>query len=42
MSYEVDVLLDDKHESLLQVDSIIFDRFLQECPKYLSKFAISL
>ena len=31
----------DKQESLLQVDSIIFDRFGQACPNYSSKFAIS-
>ena len=31
-----------KHESLLQVDTIIFDGFGQACPKYLGKFAISL
>ena len=30
LSYEVDVLLADKHESLLQVDSIIFDEFGQD------------
>ena len=30
--YEVDVLNADKHESLLQVDSIIFDGFGQACP----------
>ena len=42
LSYEVDLLHADKHESLLQVDSIIFDGFGQACPKYLGKFAISL
>ena len=31
LSYEVDFLLDDEHESLLQVDSIIFDGFFQAC-----------
>ena len=31
-----------KHESLLQVDTIIFDGFGQAYPKYLGKFAISL
>ena len=30
----------DKHESLLQVDSIIFDGFGQAYPNYLGKFAI--
>ena len=42
LSYEVDVLDDDKHESLLQVDSVIFDIFGQVYPNYWSKFAISL
>ena len=42
LSYEVDVLYADKHESLLQGDSIIFYRFRQACPKYPGKFAISL
>ena len=32
----------DKHESLLKVDSIIFDGFGQACPNYLGKFEISL
>ena len=41
-SYEVDDLRADKHGSVLQVDSIIFDGFGQTCPKYLNKFAISL
>ena len=41
-SYEVDVLYADKHKSLLQVDSIIFDGFGQACPKYSDKFAIPL
>ena len=30
----------DKHESLLEVDSIIFDWFGQAYPNYLGKFAI--
>ena len=42
LSYEVDVLNADKHESLLQDDNIIFDGFGQACPKYADKFAISL
>ena len=42
LSYEVDVLHADKHESLLQGDSIIFHGFGQACPNYLSKFAIYL
>ena len=42
LSYEVDVLHPDKHESLLQIDISIFDRFGQACLKYLHKFAISL
>ena len=42
LSYEVDVLHAGKHESLLQVDSIIFVGFSQTCPKYPGKFAISL
>ena len=42
LSYEVDVLHADKHESLLQVDSIIFDGFGQAYPNYPGKFAISL
>ena len=33
LSYEVDVLHVGKHESFLQVDSIIFDGFSQTCPK---------
>ena len=40
LSYEVDVVHANKHESLLQVDSIIFDGFGQACPKYLVKFAM--
>ena len=42
LSYEVDVLNADKHERLLQVDSIIFDGFSQAWPNYPGKFAISL
>ena len=42
LSYGVDVLYADKHESLLQVDSIIFDGFGQACPNGPGKFAISL
>ena len=42
MSYEVDILHADKHKSLLQVDSIIFDGFGWAYPKYLGKFAMSL
>ena len=42
LNYEVDVLHADKHEGILQVDSIIFDGFGQACPKYQGKFAISL
>ena len=42
LSYEVDVLHADKHESLFKVDSIIFDGFGQACPKYPGKFAIFL
>ena len=42
LSYEADVLHADRHESLLQVDNIIFDGFGQGCPKYPAKFAMSL
>ena len=42
LSYEVDVLHADKHESLLQDYSIVFDGFGQTCPNYPGKFAISL
>ena len=42
LSYRVDDVHADEHESLLQVDSIIFDGFDQACPNYLGKFAISL
>ena len=37
----MDNLHPDKHESLLQVNSIIFDGFGQACPNYTVKFAIS-
>ena len=37
LSYKVDVLLDDKYGSLLQVDTIIFDGIGQACPKYPGK-----
>ena len=42
LSYEVDVLYAEKQESLLQVDSNIFDEFGQACSKCPDKFAISL
>ena len=42
LSYEVDVLHADKHESLLQVDLINFDGFGQAYPNFPGKFAISL
>ena len=42
LSCEVNVLHADKHESLLQVDSIIFDGFAQAFSNYLVKFPISL
>ena len=42
LSYEVDVLHADKYESPLQADSIIFDGFGQACPKWPSKFSLSL
>ena len=42
LGYEVGVLLAEKHESFLQVDSIILDGFVQAYPKYPGKFAISL
>ena len=41
LSYEVDVLHNDRDEYLLQVKSIIFDGFGQACPKYPGKFAVS-
>ena len=41
MSYEVDVLHADKRESLLRVDSIIFNGFGQACPKYPGESTIS-
>ena len=31
LSYELDVLHTNKHENLLEVDSIIFDKFGQAC-----------
>ena len=40
LSYEVDGLHADNHQSLLQVDSITFDEFGQACPKFPGKFAI--
>ena len=42
LSYEVDVFHADKHESLLQVDTIILDEVGQACLKYPGKFAMSL
>ena len=39
---EVDVLHADKHESLIQVDTAIFNGFGETYPKYVGKFAISL
>ena len=42
LSYELDLLDADKHESLLQVGSIIFDGFDQPCPNYLYKSDITL
>ena len=42
LSYEIDFLHTDNHESLLHVDSIIFDGFGQAYPKYPGKFAMSL
>ena len=42
MSYEVDVLHADKHESLSQVDAIVFDGVGQTCPKCPGKFLMSL
>ena len=42
LSYEADVLHADRRESLLQVDTFIFDVFGQGCPKYPAKFAMSL
>ena len=41
--HDVDVLHTDKHESLLQVDSIVFNGFAQTCSNnYPGKLAISL
>ena len=42
LGYKVDVLHANKHESLLQVDSIILSEFYQVCTEYSGKFAISL
>ena len=42
LSYEAYILHADKHESLSQVDSIVFYGFGQTCSKYLGKFAVSL
>ena len=42
LSYEVDALHADKHESFLQVDSMIFDGFDQACQNYPVKFAVTL
>ena len=42
LSYEVDILHADKHGSLIQVDSIIFDGLDLACPNYPVEFAISL
>ena len=42
MSHEVHVLHADKHESLLQVDSITFDELGQGCPKYPGKSVMTL
>ena len=42
LSYEVNALHADKHKSLLQVDSIIFDGFGQTYPKYPGTFSMSL
>ena len=36
LSYKA-VLHADRHESLLQIDNIIFDGFSQGCPKYPAK-----
>ena len=42
LGYKVDVLHANKHESLLQVDSIILSEVYQVCTEYSGKFAISL
>ena len=42
LSYEVDGLHADKHESPLQVGISIFDGFGQACPKYLGKFVCDM
>ena len=39
---EINVLHAAKHESILKVDSIIFNGFGQVCPKYPRKIAIFL
>ena len=40
--YAVDVLHADKHESLFQIHTIIFNRVGQRCPNYPRKLPISL
>ena len=42
LSHEVDVLHNDKLDSLLQVDNTLFDGFGQACPNYPDKFVIYL
>ena len=42
LSYEAYVLHADKHEILLQINSIIFDGFGQACPNYPGKFVTFL
>ena len=42
MIYEVDIFHVNKHESLLQIDTIIFDGVGQTYPKYPNKFAVAL
>ena len=42
LSYEVDGVHADKHESLLQVDTIYFNGFGQACSKYLDRIALFL
>ena len=46
LSHEVEILHADENEneseSLLQVDTIIFDGVGQACPKHLDKFRMSL
>ena len=41
LSYEINLLHADKHNSLLQGDGIGFAEFCQTCPNYPGKFAIS-